>query len=153
MTRTSLLPGQVTAGAAVLLVGLVVGAPARAGQAFKWWQSDHFQQELRLTGEQSRRLEEIFQEALPALRAEKKALDDAEATFERLVERGDEHLVLAQVERVERARSELNVTRTMMLVRMRRVLTADQWAKFTALHEAEERARANARDQASVRGR
>jgi Spy/CpxP family protein refolding chaperone len=152
MTRTS-LPGRVTAGATLLLVGLALGAPAQAGQAFKWWQSEHFQQELRLTGEQSRRIEEIFQEALPALRAEKKALDDAEATFERLVERGDEHLILAQVERVERARSELNVTRTMMLVRMRRVLTADQWAKFTALHEAEERAHANARDQANVRGR
>jgi Spy/CpxP family protein refolding chaperone len=152
MMKTS-VAGRTTAAVAVLLVALAGGAPAEAGQAFKWWQSDHFQRELRLTSEQSLRIEEIFQAALPALRAEKKALDDAEAAFERLVERGDEHLVLAQVERVERARSDLNVTRTMMLVRMRRVLTTDQWATFTALHQATERERADARAATDARGR
>lgn len=152
MTHRS-VPGRITAVAAVLLTLLVASAPAQAGQAFKWWESDHFRSELLLTQEQSSRIEEIFQEALPALRAQKKALDDAEAAFERLVERGDEHLVLAQVERVERARSELNVSRTMMLVRMRRVLTTDQWAKFTALHQAAERERATTREHTDVRGR
>ena len=49
-----------------------------------------------------------------------------------------------QVERVEAARAELNKSRTMMMLRMRRVLTRDQWAKFTALHQAAERERSAA---------
>ena len=71
----------------------------------------------------------------------KKALDQAETEFERLVERGDDGSVMEQVERVEAARAELNKSRTMMMLRMKRVLTADQWAKFTALHQAAERDR------------
>jgi Spy/CpxP family protein refolding chaperone len=39
------------------------------------------------------------------------------------------------METVEAARAELNKARTVMLLRMRRSLTPDQWAKFTALAE------------------
>jgi Spy/CpxP family protein refolding chaperone len=46
-----------------------------------------------------------------------------------------------QVERVEAARAELNKSHTMMMLRMKRVLTTDQWAKFTAMHQAAERER------------
>jgi Spy/CpxP family protein refolding chaperone len=46
------------------------------------------------------------------------------------------------VERVEAARAELNKSHTMMMLNMKRVLTADQWAKFTAMHQAAERERA-----------
>jgi Spy/CpxP family protein refolding chaperone len=48
-----------------------------------------------------------------------------------------------QVNAVESARAELNKTRVMMLLRMRRSLTADQWAKFTALQQQREAARQN----------
>jgi Spy/CpxP family protein refolding chaperone len=96
---------------------------------------------LRLTPEQSKRLEEVFQAAVPTLKSLKKSLDQAESEFERLVERGDDGSVMDQVERVEAARAELNKSHTMMMLRMRRVLTADQWAKFTAMHQAAERER------------
>ena len=69
------------------------------------------------------------------------ALDQAEKEFDRLVETGDDASVLDHVEIVETARAELNKTRTMMLLRMRRSLTADQWAKFTALAEQRDRNR------------
>lgn len=118
----------------------LLAAQAAAGQAFKWWESDHFRREMGLTQEQSRLLEEIFQGALPALRGQKRALDEAEAQFERLVDRGEEEAVVLQVTRVEAIRAELNTTRTLMLVRMRFALTREQWAKFTALHDASERA-------------
>jgi hypothetical protein len=57
--------------------------------------------------------------------------------------------VLEYVGVVESARAELNKTRTMMLLRMRRTLTADQWAKFTAL--AEERNNRRGRNDRSQR--
>ena len=124
--------------AALIAVGLLIVQPATA-QAFKWWQSEQYRRDLGLTTEQSRRLEEIFQAAVPTLKAHKKALDLAEAEFERLMERGDDGSVMDQVERVEAARAELNKSHTMMMLRMKKVLTPDQWARFTALHQAAER--------------
>lgn len=106
----------------------------------KWWLSDYYKKELGLTAEQTRRMEEIFQKALPTLKVQKTALDEAEAKFERLVERGDDNQVMEQVNLVEAARADLNKTRTLMLLGMRKVLTRDQWARFTALHQATQNA-------------
>ena len=61
---------------------MALALPA-AGQG-KWWQSEEYKRELRLTTEQSKRLEEIFQAAVPTLKSLKKALDQAESEFERL---------------------------------------------------------------------
>ena len=133
---------------APVLVVLLVALPV-AGQGSKWWQSEQYRRELGLTAEQSKRLEDVFQAAVPTLKMHKKALDQAEAEFERLVERGDDGSVMDQVERVEAARAELNKSHTMMMLRMRRVLRTDQWAKFTAMHQAAERER----NRASGRGK
>lgn len=124
--------------AAILTLTVLLVSPA-AGQA-KWWLADHpYHRELALTGEQSKRLEEIFQAAVPTLKAQKRTLDKAEAEFEALIERGSDAAVMEQVNHLETARAELSKTRTMMLLRMKKVLTADQWAKFTALHQAQQR--------------
>jgi Spy/CpxP family protein refolding chaperone len=125
-----------SAVAVVVCAGLLV-APV-AAQGFKWWNDDQFRRELGLTSEQSTRLEAIFQQSLPALRKHKDALDRAQAEFDRLVEHGSDSNVLDQVNAVEAARAELNKTRVMMLLKMRRSLTTDQWVKFTALqaHDA-----------------
>ena len=84
---------------------------------------------------------------MPTLKSLKKALDQAESEFERLLERGDDGSVMDQVERVEAARAELNKSHTMMMLRMKRVLTTEQWTKFTAMHQTaeRERTRSNAR--------
>ena len=70
-----------------------------------------------------------------------KAFDAAETEFERLVESGNDSAVMAQVLNVETARAELNKTRALMLLRMRRALTTDQWVKLGAMHQADERER------------
>jgi Spy/CpxP family protein refolding chaperone len=141
-TTTRFSCAALVAAAAVVFLAL----PA-AAQGFKWWQSDQVKKDLGLTAEQSRRLEETFQKALPVLKVQKSTLDEAEARFEKLVERGDDEAVMEQVNTVESARAELNKTRTLMLLNMRKVLTRDQWAKFTAIHLATERDRANGRSK------
>lgn len=128
---------------AVALVAFCA-APALA-QRGKWWQDERFRRELGLTAEQSVRLEAIFQKTQPTLRQRMQALEQAEEQFDRLVEKGDDASVLEYVGVVEVARAELNKTRTVMLLRMRRSLTADQWAKFTAL--AAERGRGRTPDR------
>jgi Spy/CpxP family protein refolding chaperone len=123
--------------AALALAALVSITTATAGQqGFKWWQSDHYKKELGLTAEQTRRMEDIFQKALPQLKAQKSALDESEAKFERLVERGDDTIVMEQINVVEAARADLNKSRAVMLYGMRKVMTRDQWKKFTTLHQA-----------------
>ena len=133
-------------GAAVAALLAVCVAPALA-QRGKWWQNEQFQSELGLTAEQSTRLEEIFQKTQPTLRQRMRALDRAEDEFDRLVESGDDASVLEYVGIVEAARAELNKTRTVMLLRMRRSLTTDQWAKFTALADERNRQRNSSRRQ------
>ena len=130
--------------ALVALLVLASASPVAAQGKFKWWQSDRYKTELMLTAEQSKRCEEIFQHALPSLRAQMKTLESAEAELERLFQRGDDSAVMAQVARVEAARAELNTSRTNMLLKMRRLLTSDQWIKFGALHKALEHEREQA---------
>ena len=134
----------VVAPGVIVLLALAFTNPLAAQGKFKWWQSDRYKTELMLTADQSRRLEEIFQQALPTLRAQMKTLESAEAELERLVQRGDDSAVMAQVARVETARGELNTSRTLMLLKMRRLLTSDQWIKFGALHKALEHEREQA---------
>ena len=132
----------------VVLTLLLVTLPAPAlAQRGKWWNDERFRTELGLTPEQSARLEEIFQKTQPVLRQRMQALEAAEDEFDRLVEKGDDSSVLDYVGTVEAARAELNKTRTVMLLRMRRSLTADQWAKFTALADQRDRQRTPARRQ------
>ena len=141
MTPKNLLRQSVVSFAVLVAVAL----PA-AGQG-KWWQSEEYIRELRLTPEQSKKLEEVFQASIPTLKSLKKTLDQAESEFERLLERGDDGSVMDQVERVEAARAELNKSHTMMMLRMKRVLTTEQWTKFNAMHQTaeRERTRSNAR--------
>ena len=141
MTPKNLLRQLVVSFAVLAAVAL----PA-AGQG-KWWQSEEYIRELRLTPEQSKKLEEVFQASVPTLKSLKKTLDQAESEFERLLERGDDGSVMDQVERVEAARAELNKSHTMMMLRMKRVLTTEQWTKFNAMHQTaeRERTRSNAR--------
>jgi Spy/CpxP family protein refolding chaperone len=143
-----------TSAAALGALLLLFAAPAHA-QRGKWWQDERFRHDLGLTPEQSARLEEIFQKTQPMLRQRMQALDQAEEQFDKLVEKGDDASVMQFMETVETARAELNKTRTMMLLRMRRSLTPDQWAKFTALAEQRrDRPRGNdsARGTDSTRG-
>ena len=121
--------------AAAVVVAAALWAPAVSAQGFKWWQSERFKRELGLTADQSAKIEAIFQKTVPVLRQEKGALDKAQADFNQMIEASDDAQVMAQVGVVEAARSELNKSRTMMLLRMRRVLTPDQRVKFVMLQQ------------------
>ena len=144
MSALSYLTRVALPGALLVLMTL----PASA-QGFKWWQDEDFRRELVLTPEQSTRLEEIFQKSLPTLRARVEAMDKAQKDFDRLVEKADDGAVLQQVNVVENYRAELNKARVTMLLRMRRSLTADQWAKFTALQHSRQKERERNRNQRS----
>jgi Spy/CpxP family protein refolding chaperone len=133
-----------------LAVLVAVAWPVSAGQGgkFKWWQSERFVQELALTREQSTRIEEVFQASWPALHAAKADLDRLETELSQLIADGvaSETKVLQQIDRVEASRSAMGRTRSLMLYRMHRLLTADQRVKLKALYEAVEREKAQQPD-------
>jgi Spy/CpxP family protein refolding chaperone len=119
---------------AVVLLG--AGTQALAQSGFPWWKDQKVARELGLTQDQSTRIDAIYRGTQPKLRYDKAELDQQEAELSRLIaENADETQVGWQVDRVEAVRASLNKVRTLMLLRMRQVLTPEQRAKFNALHE------------------
>ena len=125
-----------------LLVLATSITPATA-QGFKWWQNDRFQKELSLSAEQITKLEEVFQAAMPSLRAQKRAYDKLEDELSKMVREAKvgERELEEFVVRVEAARADLSKTRTLMLYRMHRILTPDQNVKLDDLFDQMERER------------
>jgi Spy/CpxP family protein refolding chaperone len=129
---------------ALALLGPVATAAAGQGGKFKWWQSERFIQELGLTKDQSRQIEEVFQASWPALQAAKSDLDRLETELSTLIAEGttSEAMVLHQIDKVEASRSAMGRTRSLMLYRMHRLLSSDQRVKLKALYETMEREKA-----------
>ena len=128
--------------AAVALLTVLVGSGLASAQGFKWWTDESVQKRLALSAEQSRRLEELFRQALPTLRSGRDRLEVAEHDLSALIEGSlDEAQVVRQLERVEATRAEVNKARTLMLLHMRRVLSPDQRLGLDELHHERERGR------------
>jgi Spy/CpxP family protein refolding chaperone len=104
---------------------------------WKFWQGDS-QTELGITNQQSSEIEQIFQSTRPKLEASKDKIDKLEAILSQTIKDNTADLAVVgqQVDRLEAARADLSKTRTLMLYRMRGVLSADQRAKLQALWEA-----------------
>ena len=85
----------------------------------------------------------MFQASQPALRAQQRALSMLEHELEKLVKeaRVEESEVDIFVGKVEAARADLAKTRTMMIYRMRRILSGEQHTKLQALFEQREKER------------
>ena len=127
---------------ALSLLVLIVAAPAEA-QRFRWWKDDRFTRELSLTPDQSSRIEAVFQASQPALRAQQRALSMLEDELSKLVQeaRVEESEVDHFVAKVESARADLAKTRTMMIYRIRRILTLEQHVKLQKLFDEREKER------------
>jgi Spy/CpxP family protein refolding chaperone len=110
-------------------------AKRRAAQ--KWWQSAEGRAEFAITDQQSKDIEAVFQSLLPQLRVNKADLDKQEKVLSQLLSEANsnEALIVQAIDRVEAARSALSRTRTLMLYRMYRLLSAEQRAKVQAYHE------------------
>ena len=115
---------------------LALAAPLGAQSSFAWWKSEEFQKDLGLTSDQCARIDSVFQATLPKLREGRAELDREEAALSQLIDQNvDEAQIAKQVDVVEATRARLNKMRTLMLFRMRQVLTPEQRTKFTPLHD------------------
>lgn len=120
------------------LVFLVAQAASLHAQSFgfAWWRDAQFQHDLALSGDQTTRIEAVFQAAISQLRQKKQDLDQQEDELSRMISsNADEAGVTRQVDKVESTRAAMNKVRTLMLLHERQVLTPDQRAKLNKLHE------------------
>lgn len=124
------------------LLPLLWPSPAHA-QRFRWWMDERFQRELAITQDQKTRIDAVFQAAQPALRAQQRALSKLEDELSKMVAEANvqDSEVEFFVTKVEAARADLGKMRTMMIYRMRRILTTDQHVKLQKLFEQNEKDR------------
>ena len=127
----------------LVLSAIVLAVPGVALAQGKWWQSERFQKELALTPEQITRIEGIYQTTEPMLRAQKQAIDRREEKLSKVIQdpKSDEAMLLQATDRLEAARNELSRTRTLMLFRIRRVLTDEQNVKLKEIHDRDRKER------------
>jgi Spy/CpxP family protein refolding chaperone len=113
----------------------------------RWWSSERYKQELKLTTEQSAEIERIFQGSMARLKEGKEALDRAQTDFRQLMgnpaaSKGE---LLNAAERLEMARFSISKERTTMLVRIHTVLTPDQRKGLEAISKRSDSDRSHPR--------
>jgi Spy/CpxP family protein refolding chaperone len=103
----------------------------------KFWVDPELRAELGITDQQSAALEKEWQRTLTLRRDLNDRLDKADAILQKmLLDAADEAAVVAQLDKVEAARSEANKARVLLLYRMNKLLSQDQRAKLDAKMKA-----------------
>lgn len=117
------------------------GAPFPPGPGLgKWWKNSEIVRELSLSDAQINQIEQTFLEQrlkLIDLRAE---LEKQETRLQPLIEadQPDENKVSAQIDQVLAARGRLEKANAMMMLAIRRVLSAEQWKKLQTVQHGRE---------------
>ncbi len=121
---------------AALFAAAVAGLPAAAQMvempAGKWWKRPAVVESLKLSAEQQERLDEVFSKNRRAFVDLKADVDRRTIDLEDLLAARDvdPKRVGAASEALEQARGRLGKARTMMVVEMRGILTAEQWTQI-----------------------
>ena len=109
--------------------GIGVGIGGRSG---RWWTRPDVIEQLGLSADQRKNLDDILQQHRLKLIDLDAALQREEVTLEPLVsaQPPDDAKVTAQIDRVAQARAELEKANSRMLWQVRRVLTPEQWTQL-----------------------
>lgn len=101
----------------------------------RWWDDARVSQQLGLTADQQKKMDDIFQQNRLKLIDLNAALQKQEVIMQPLMEadQPDEGKILAQIDAIAQARAELEKNNARMLLGLRQVLTPDQWKKLKDL--------------------
>jgi Spy/CpxP family protein refolding chaperone len=100
-----------------------------------WWTNPALATRMGLTDDQKAKLQRAFENHRQSLTTNSEALSKEEAQLAKLLdaETIDRNAVLAQIDRVAQARSELERVNAAMTLEMREALTRAQWAQVPQL--------------------
>ncbi|HZQ42172.1 MAG TPA: periplasmic heavy metal sensor [Acidobacteriaceae bacterium] len=106
--------------------GLQVGPP------FRWWDDKHYVKQLKLSQDQQRHMDAIFEQSRPVLLNRLESLEKEEQRMEVLTHAKtlDESALFAQIDRIEQARADLAKANTHYLVQLRGELDQDQISRL-----------------------
>jgi Spy/CpxP family protein refolding chaperone len=98
---------------------------------WKWWLHPDSRKELGLSDKQSKKIDEIWESTAPPQREKWHELERLEEALAKTIKENtaDVTVVAQQVEKVEKLRAENTAARTVMLYRMRLLLTPEQRVK------------------------
>ena len=110
-------------------LGIGIGIGGRSG---RWWTRPEVIEQLGLSADQRKNLDDILQQHRLKLIDLDAALQREEVTLEPLVnaQPPDDAKVMAEIDRVAQARAELEKANSRMLWQVRRVLTPEQWTQL-----------------------
>jgi len=107
----------------------------RAGGPGRWWDNPNVAQQVGITDDQKKKMDDIFQQHKLQLIDLKAAVEKQEAIMEPLIQadQPDEAKILSQIDAIAQSRAELEKANARMLFGIRTVLTPDQWKKVRTM--------------------
>jgi Spy/CpxP family protein refolding chaperone len=109
-----------------------MGGGFHLGPAGMWWKNPMLVQRLTLTSEQTKKMDDIFQQSRIQLIDLKANVEKQQVLLEPLISANpvETTKALAQIDKVAQARADLEKANARMLLGIRAVLTPDQWTKL-----------------------
>ena len=101
----------------------------------RWWDNPNVAQQIGITDDQKKKMDDIFQQNKLKLIDLKAAVEKQETIMEPLIQadQPDEAKILSQIDAIAQARAELEKANARMLLSIRTQLTPDQWKKVRAM--------------------
>jgi periplasmic protein CpxP/Spy len=101
----------------------------------RWWDNPNVAQQVGITDDQKKKMDDIFQQHKLQLIDLKATLEKQEAILQPLIgaDQPDESKILSQIDAIAQARAELEKANARMLFGIRTVLTPDQWKKLRTM--------------------
>jgi len=119
-----------------------VGGPMehafRGPEHGRWWDNPRLAQQIGLTDDQKKKMDDIFQQHRLQLIDLHAALEKQEVLLRPMLgaDQLDESKVLSQIDAIAQARAELEKANARMLFGIRKVLTPEQWKKLQTIVQA-----------------
>jgi Spy/CpxP family protein refolding chaperone len=128
---------------------------AMRGEHGRWWNNPRIIEKLKLTDDQRKAMDQIFQEHREKLVDLRGNVEKAEIEMEPLVraDQPNEQAVLSQIDKVAQARAELEKANARFLFALRAKLTPEQWKQVQDFRQNHEGMRDGARQWRDGRGR
>jgi len=107
------------------------------GHFGRWWNDPQMAQQLGITDQQKKQMDDIFLQHRLKLIDLNASLEKQETLLHPMIEadQPDEAKILSQIDAVAQARAELEKANARMLFDIRKTLTPEQWQKLKAMRE------------------
>lgn len=121
------------------LILVLALAPLAMGQTMpsgKWWKDSRVVKQLNLTSGEVKKLDNLFVKSRRRLIGLKNRVEKEQFEYQTLMESQnlDERAVNRQLQKLEKARSELNSERSRFLVGVRKILGRDRFQKLQQIY-------------------